>query len=231
MSDTEFDLPEKEIKERVKKPNQAKINLPEDHLEKLKKRKNENLVISFEFLVRKTELFSLGGAAPKDFVDLIDKLKMLTEINRDEFFGKERDKFNPDRCSFDDFDCEIPIMENETIRQYEFIKFRIRKRPRILSVIIGNVVYVVLIDFYHNLHLTDRYPNHETHDYFLTYEERLEEKIERLLKTIRAFEKQIEEKENELNEFLAGEKCEICGNDSIDYLEGYICKDCIERIE
>jgi len=230
MSDGNLDIPEEKIKSDANKAFKKSINLPGEYIDKLKSRREENLVVSFEFFTRKDELFCLDGAETKNFVDLIDKLQMLTEINVEEFFGSERDKFNPSKYSYDDFDCEIPIENTETLEQYDFIKFRIRKKPRILSVIIGNVVYIVLIDFYHNLHLTDRYPNFERHDHLLTYEERLENRIKGLEETVDVLKEEKLKAESDLEEFLAGEECKLCGNDKVKSLAGYICDNCTDEI-
>jgi len=112
----------------------------------------EKIVFSFRFFDRRHELFNLGDVSNEWYVGLIDNLKHISELNRNEFI-EARQHFDCHPYSWDRLDCRFN-MPPEWFEQImdSSLQFRISTGSgRVHGFMIGNRFYVVWLDPYHNL--------------------------------------------------------------------------------
>lgn len=148
-----------------------------DTLSKLKEEKtnedsNKKIKLSFEFLDTQNKLFRLGGVENEWYADLIDELKMLTNITKKQLFGEYKKKYKPHPYTNT---ALLNYKDKYLINpQYEAIQLRLDKSSgRLHGFFVGNVYYVRFLDRWHNMYEAKGYPGIKISDIPLTTAEKL----------------------------------------------------------
>ena len=150
---------------------------------------------SFSCFDRKHELFNLScknkPVSSSWFLTLLDCLETVSELTIAEL--KAHRKFQLHRVDWDKANAKCPMSENYD----EFYQFRLNKsKGRVVGFFVGNVFYVVWLDYHHNLTSCEGYGCTKEYKYPLSDYELLELKLNEA-------NKKIEELENDIDELLA----------------------------
>lgn len=154
-------MPKNNVANKLKKiqkvPNKEK-NIPEilRTLKEENKSEEQKITISFKFWDRENKLFNLGEIESEWFIELLDMLKLLSNITKKQLFGEYRDKFEPH--PYNDIDKLNYPDEMLTNPQYEAWQLRITKsKGRVHGFFVENTYYVRFIDRWHNMYNDVKY--------------------------------------------------------------------------
>ncbi|MFW6269998.1 MAG: hypothetical protein ACOC4G_07930, partial [Bacillota bacterium] len=107
------------------------------------------------------------------------------------------------------------------------------KTNRVHFTIIGNIIYIIWLDFHHNLKLTDKYPSKKIYKYPRNKEEKLRDKILRLKDKNEVLEEENSTANELINKFVDNRKyeCELCDTSIEINNENKIlfCEDCFNK--
>lgn len=179
-------------------------------LQTLKEEKNNDdkkIKVSFQFFDRKNKLFNLGEIENEWFIDLIDTMKLLTEITKKQLFGEYRDKFKPHPYDeIEKLNCKDEMLINP---QYEAWQLRLDKsHGRLHGFFVENTYYIRFLDRWHNMYDDKKYGGVTYKDFPLTEYDVLEQKYEQQLNET----KQYKEKSNKLEKSLNNSFEAVCNN-------------------
>lgn len=201
-------LPRVEIPSRQTRKKITPLNSSE--LEKIDEFKNEKLIFSFRFFSRNHDLFNLGDTEASWFISLIDHLKEISDLTRNELVVERRNHYD---CHPHDWDKTEVVydFDKDFLNQVECTQFRLASsKGRVHGFIVGNHFYVVWLDRHHNLYPDDKFGGVKIFPAPMTcYEKLLEEHIE-LLQSKQELESEFEQWMNQ---------CDSCKENYDDLLE------------
>lgn len=127
----------------------------------VREKHNDQLKFSFTYFDRQNHLFNCGGTDNSWFISLVDHLKEVSNLTKNEFlFGQQhRNHFKAHQHDWGKLSHRYPV----SAPLFEQIKddcwqFRLSKSTgRIHGFVIANVFYVVWLDPHHNFHPDDKF--------------------------------------------------------------------------
>lgn len=150
-----FNIP-KPQKPQQKKTLQ-KFHLSDNKRENLRERANERLCFSFIYLDIEHEAFNLGKTDVSWFKSLLEVLKDVSDLNRNQLVVTHAKRFNSHGHNFDELPYKYNF-EDDFIEQVECRQFDISQaNGRVHGFIVGNTFYIVWLDRHHNLYPDDKY--------------------------------------------------------------------------
>lgn len=180
---------------------QKTLPIPREELEILEKRKNEKLTFSFRFLELEHKYFNLGGTCIRWANDLFQMLRDLSQMTRDDFVVKLKDRYRSHLHDWNKLDCKYNLPD-EFLEQVECRQARISKsKGGIHGFLIGNTFYVVWLDPHHNLYPDENYggrkifkPPETCCGYRDEELKKLREELEKCKKELKEYEALLDEK-------------------------------------
>lgn len=145
--------------------------------------------ISFQFFDRENKLFNLGEAENEWFIDLLDTLKLLTDITKVQLFGEYKQRFRPHPYNdIDKLNYKDEILTNP---QYEAWQLRITKsKGRIHGFFVQNTYYIRFIDRWHNMYDDEKYGGSVFKEYPNTMYDMLNDENEKQKIEIRGYKQE-----------------------------------------
>lgn len=144
-------------------PQASNVKIDTTKILKTLNKENENnsfdkkIIVSFRFLDRNNKLFNLGNANIPWMMELLDTLKFLTEITKNQLFNEYRKKFQPHQYN----EVEKLKYKDEflTNPQYEeCYQLRLTKSTgRIHGFFVNEIYYIRFLDKEHNMYEDKRY--------------------------------------------------------------------------
>lgn len=186
---------------QVPPKRQKTLPIPQEELEMLEKRKNENLIFSFKFLELDHKAFNLGGTCVRWVNDLFRLFKELSQITRDDLVIGLKDHYRSHLHNWEKLDYKYDLPD-EFLKQVECRQVRISSsKGGIHGFIIGNTFYVVWLDPHHNLYPDERYGGRKIFEppetccgYRDEELKRLKEELEKCKKELKEYEALLDEK-------------------------------------
>ena len=173
---------------------EAKRNfpIPENELEMLKERNNEKLLFSFKFFDRSKDEFNLGNTikvCENWFISLLDILKDVSNLTRNELVGERRQFYDAHNHDWDKLKLKFPLDEM-FLDQVECLQFRLSKsKGRDHGIIVRNRFYIIWLDPHHNLYPDEKFGGTKYYERPLTCYEMLESEVLELNDKIGILEK------------------------------------------
>lgn len=161
----------------------------------IREREKEKIIFSFNFLDKNHEVINCSEAPTSWFVSLLEQLKQISKINRNEFI-RQRQHYDLHGINWGDVDYCFNIPDNfmEQIGEDSCLQFRLStSKGRIQGFMIGNRFYIVWLDPYHNLYPDQRFGGRKKHDIPLNCYEELLLKYKELKEEKSELEKLLEE--------------------------------------
>lgn len=193
-------IPEVEVKEKD-------VSIILQTLKEENKGIEKKIKISFQFFERINELFNLGEVENEWFIDLLDAMKLLTNITKKQLFGEYKGKFKPhpyDKIEQLNYKDEMLINP-----QYEAWQLRLDKsHGRFHGFFVENTYYIKFLDRWHNMYNDKKYGGIQYKSFPCTEYDKLEQRYEEEV----AEKKQYEEKNKKLTETLEKSFEAICNN-------------------
>ncbi|MEQ5975455.1 hypothetical protein U2I57_05550 [Bacillus cereus] len=189
-------------------PSELRVNVREKH--------NEQLKFSFVYFDRQNSLFNCGGTQNGWFISLVDHLKEVSNLTKNEFLFTQQYKnhYKAHQHNWDKLSHRYPMSDIlfEQVKD-DCWQFRLSKSTgRIHGFIIGNIFYVVWLDPHHNFHPDEKFGGEkqfkvpETPYEILSYErEQIAQQFENLReehKLLQDMAEEIEEENKELKKKL-----------------------------
>ena len=173
MAKTDF----KNLLKNVPKVSPPQIDVV-DTLSRLQKEtacdnSNRKIKLSLEFLDTTNPLFTLGKVETEWYADLMNELKLFTQISKKQLFGEYKNKFKPHPYS----DITKLNYKDEylTNPQYEAIQIRLtRSTGRIHGFFVGNTFYIRFLDRWHNMYDSIGYESQQIYGTPMTMAEKLD---------------------------------------------------------
>ncbi len=188
-------LPKVEIKRDIK----DKFPILEEEIVELRKRNKEKLLFSFKFFDREHEAFNLGNTGDSWFIALMDSLKEVSNLTRNDLVVVQRQHYQAHNHKWEDLDYCYSLADI-FLEQVECLQFRLSTSGgRVHGFIIGNNFYIVWLDPHHNLYPDDRFGGRNFYTKPLTCYEKIVIELEYLKSKLEEKDKCILEMEELLD--------------------------------
>lgn len=180
-------------------------------LQEEEKGEDKKIKISFQFFDRSNELFNLGETEKEWFINLLDALKLLSNITRRQLSGEYKNKFQPHPYGNKEIlNCKDAMLTNP---QYEAWQLRLNKsQGRLHGFFVENTYYIRFLDRWHNMYDDKKYGGIKYKNFPLTEYDKLEQEY----KEQEIILEQYKNKNDELEESLQNSFKAVCDN----------CSDC-----
>jgi len=137
---------------KVEKSKLSKIPILREEINFIRERKNEKILFSFLFFDRSHEAFNLGKVEINWYISLLDALKELNDLTRNELTNIQRHHWEAHSHDWDTLKYKYNF-DDDFLEQVESLQIRIStSKGRIHGFIIGNRFYIVWLDPHHNLY-------------------------------------------------------------------------------
>jgi hypothetical protein len=176
-------------------------------LKEEEKSEDKKIKISFQFFDRSNELFNLGETEKEWFINLLDALKLLSNITRRQLSGEYKNKFQPHPYSDKEIlNCKDDMLTNP---QYEAWQLRLNKsQGRLHGFFVENTYYIRFLDRWHNMYDDKKYGGIKYKNFPLTEYDKLEQEY----KKQEIMLEQYKNKNNELEQSLQNSFEAVCDN-------------------
>lgn len=140
-----------------KTKKRLRIPFTKKQIDEIHEYRSEQLLFSFKFLNRDHEAFNLGGVEKDWYLTLIDHLKDISTINRNQLVVEKQQHYQAHELEWEK--CEYCFdFDEKFLEQVDCLQFRLSSSSgRVHGFIIGNRFYIVWLDPHHNLYPDDRY--------------------------------------------------------------------------
>lgn len=154
--------------------------IPYSEIEILKQFSREKLVFSLKFFDRDHEAFNLGNTKESWFIGLLDALKEVSGITRNQLVVELRQHYEAHGHDWSKLNYKYSF-NDEFLEQVECLQFSLAKsKGRVHGFIIGNRFYIVWLDPHHNLYPDEKHGGRKIFDKAMNCYECLEIEHEKL---------------------------------------------------
>ncbi|MDQ0492792.1 hypothetical protein [Paenibacillus brasilensis] len=148
----------------IPRPSESTPRAGEERLTKVAQRniegfKERNVIFSWQFFDRSNPLFNCGEVGPEWFVDLMDSMKSISQMEFEKFRIHNGPPLRVHSHEWDRVSAKYPLNEM-LLKQIEqdTLQFAVSKaRGRVHGFVISNVFYIVWVDPHHNLYPMERH--------------------------------------------------------------------------
>lgn len=131
--------------------------MPQEEIDRVRKMKKEKLTFSFKFFDRHHEVFNLGKTKVSWFISLLDAMKEVSDLTRNQLVVEQRNHYQCHPHKWDELDYKFNFSD-EFLCQVECLQFRLSTGGgRVHGFIIGNRFYIVWLDPHHNLYASNKH--------------------------------------------------------------------------